>query len=77
MVPIPCLDHETLLRDQGGERSLILMEDSKEKFSKGEKLGFDARNAMVTNEEGAEIDSIEVIRDNDKLFLVEDPNSLM
>ncbi|CBI23771.3 unnamed protein product, partial [Vitis vinifera] len=43
----------------------------------GEKLGFDARNAMVTNEEGAEIDSIEVIRDNDTLFLVEDPNSLM
>ncbi|KAK2662360.1 hypothetical protein Ddye_000934 [Dipteronia dyeriana] len=42
----------------------------------GEKLGFDARNAMVTDEEGAEIDSIEVIRDNDKLFIVEDANCL-
>ncbi|KAJ0078308.1 hypothetical protein Patl1_37159 [Pistacia atlantica] len=40
----------------------------------GEKFGFDASNAMVTNEEGSEIDSIEVIRDNDKLFLVEDTN---
>ncbi|KAF5733502.1 potassium channel AKT2/3 [Tripterygium wilfordii] len=38
----------------------------------GEKFGFDASNAMVTNEEGAEIDSIEVIRDNDKLFIVDD-----
>lgn len=26
---------------------------------------------MVTNEDGAEIDSIEVIRDNDKLYFVE------
>ncbi|KAF8411833.1 hypothetical protein HHK36_004392 [Tetracentron sinense] len=43
----------------------------------GEKLGFDTRNAIVTNKEGAEIDSIEVIRDNDKLFIVEDTNSLM
>ncbi|XP_031285395.1 potassium channel AKT2/3 [Pistacia vera] len=40
----------------------------------GEKFGFDASNAMVTNEEGSEIDSIEVIRDNDKLFIVEDTN---
>ncbi|XP_057977463.1 potassium channel AKT2/3 isoform X2 [Malania oleifera] len=38
----------------------------------GERFGFDARRAMVTNEEGAEIDTIEVIRDNDKLFIVED-----
>ncbi|KAL7119567.1 hypothetical protein ACP275_02G070600 [Erythranthe tilingii] len=37
----------------------------------GEKFGFDAENAVVTNEEGAEIDCIEVIRDNDKLFIVE------
>lgn len=45
----------------------------------GEKFGFDASNARVTNEEGAEIDSIEVIRDNDKLFIyiVEDPRSLI
>ncbi|KAJ9687452.1 hypothetical protein PVL29_016084 [Vitis rotundifolia] len=107
-------DHETLLRDQGGEKEfndnggfkgtnvprvsiyrghplqrkesccteagrLIRLPNSlmELKAIAGEKLGFDARNAMVTNEEGAEIDSIEVIRDNDKLFLVEDPNSLM
>ncbi|KAF2319843.1 hypothetical protein GH714_019586 [Hevea brasiliensis] len=42
-----------------------------------EKFGFDARNAMVTDEEGSEVDSIEVVRDNDKLFIVEDPNSFM
>ncbi|XP_043704979.1 potassium channel AKT2/3 isoform X2 [Telopea speciosissima] len=40
----------------------------------GEKLGFDARNAIIMNDEGAEIDSIEVIRDNDKLFIVNDEN---
>ncbi|XP_021901658.1 potassium channel AKT2/3 [Carica papaya] len=38
----------------------------------GEKFGFDAKNTTVTNEEGAEIDSTEVIRDNDKLFIVEE-----
>ncbi|KAG6396383.1 hypothetical protein SASPL_142531 [Salvia splendens] len=37
----------------------------------GQKFGFDATNALVTNEEGAEIDSIQVIRDNDKLFIIE------
>lgn len=36
-----------------------------------EKLGFDGSEMMVTNEDGAEIDSIEVIRDNDKLYFVE------
>ncbi|KAL8535985.1 hypothetical protein ACS0TY_011575 [Phlomoides rotata] len=40
----------------------------------GEKFGFDGANAVVTNEEGAEIDSIEVIRDNDKLFIVHEIN---
>ncbi|CAN1143538.1 Potassium channel AKT2/3 [Linum perenne] len=40
----------------------------------GEKFGFDAGNAVVTNEEGSEIDCIEVIRDNDKIFIVEDPS---
>jgi len=38
----------------------------------GEKFGFDAKDTMVTNEEGAEIDCIDVIRDNDKLFFVEE-----
>ncbi|KAI5661553.1 hypothetical protein M9H77_20876 [Catharanthus roseus] len=42
----------------------------------GEKFGFDAMDALVINEEGAEIDSIEVIRDNDKLYLIDNPNTL-
>lgn len=37
----------------------------------GEKFGFGGNETMVTNEDGAEIDSIEVIRDNDKLYFVE------
>lgn len=41
----------------------------------GEKFGFDGVNELViTNEEGSEIDSIEVIRDNDKLFIVHESN---
>ncbi|XP_030552766.2 potassium channel AKT2/3 [Rhodamnia argentea] len=40
----------------------------------GKKFGFDATNAIIVDEEGTEIDCIEVIRDNDKLFVVEDPN---
>ncbi|OMP01617.1 hypothetical protein COLO4_11777 [Corchorus olitorius] len=39
----------------------------------GEKFGIDTKNAIVTDESGAEIDSIEVIRDNDKLFIFEVP----
>ncbi|KAJ3677990.1 hypothetical protein LUZ60_001793 [Juncus effusus] len=35
----------------------------------GEKLNIDANESIMTNKEGAEIDSIEVIRDNDKLFI--------
>lgn len=46
------------------------------KIIAGQKFGFDATNASVTDQEGSEIDSIEVIRDNDKLFIVEDPNCL-
>lgn len=41
----------------------------------GQKFGFDAKDALVTDEGGAEIDSIEVIRDSDKLYIVEDMNS--
>ncbi|GJM88664.1 hypothetical protein PR202_ga04753 [Eleusine coracana subsp. coracana] len=36
----------------------------------GEKLKVDAENAVIVSDEGAEIDSIDVIRDNDKLFVV-------
>ncbi|KAL5231634.1 hypothetical protein ABZP36_030410 [Zizania latifolia] len=35
-----------------------------------EKLKFDAKKALIMNDDGAEIDSIDVIRDNDKLFIV-------
>nr|XP_010930758.2 LOW QUALITY PROTEIN: potassium channel AKT2-like [Elaeis guineensis] len=38
----------------------------------GKRLGIDASNRTVTNADGAEIDSIEVLRHNDKLFIVED-----
>ncbi|CAI9103833.1 OLC1v1002404C1 [Oldenlandia corymbosa var. corymbosa] len=47
------------------------------KIMAGEKFGFDGTTAMLINEEGAEIDSIEVIRDNDKIFLIEDPNFML
>ncbi|NP_001312582.1 potassium channel AKT2/3-like [Nicotiana tabacum] len=46
------------------------------KIIAGQKFGFDATNALATDQEGSEIDSIEVIRDNDKLFIVEDPKCL-
>lgn len=57
---------------------LIKLPNSLEKLKKiaGEKFGFDAMNAMVTDEAGAEIDSIEVIRDNDKIFIAEVANCL-
>ncbi|KAF0926954.1 hypothetical protein E2562_028540 [Oryza meyeriana var. granulata] len=35
-----------------------------------EKLKVDAKKTLIMNDEGAEIDSIDVIRDNDKLFIV-------
>ncbi|AQK86135.1 potassium channel AKT2/3 [Zea mays] len=36
----------------------------------GEKLKVDTEKALIVNDEGAEVDSIDVIRDNDKLFVV-------
>jgi KHA, dimerisation domain of potassium ion channel len=36
----------------------------------GEKLRMDTADTILMNEGGAEIESIEVIRDNDKLFVV-------
>lgn len=38
----------------------------------GEKLGFGTTDLMVVDETGAEIDSMEVIRDNDKLFIIKE-----
>ncbi|XVF67687.1 hypothetical protein PTKIN_Ptkin10aG0141500 [Pterospermum kingtungense] len=54
---------------------LIILPDSLDELKNlaGGKFGIDPRNAVVTDEAGAEIDSIEVIRDNDKLFIVEEP----
>ncbi|KAL1336370.1 hypothetical protein HN51_030742 [Arachis hypogaea] len=51
---------------------LIRLPDSLEdlKTIAGKKFGFDAKDAMVTDEQGAEIDCIDVIRDNDKIFVV-------
>jgi potassium channel len=44
-------------------------------FSSGEKLKVvDAEKALIVNDEGAEVDSIDVIRDNDKLFVVTEEN---
>ncbi|TKY71362.1 Potassium channel AKT2/3 [Spatholobus suberectus] len=67
--------HPTVRREKGFMEAgkLIRLPDSLEELKTiaGEKFGFDAKDAMVTNEEGAEIDSIDVIRDNDKLFFVE------
>ncbi|ESQ55134.1 hypothetical protein EUTSA_v10024449mg [Eutrema salsugineum] len=53
---------------------LILLPPSLDDLKKiaGKKFGFDGSETMVTNEDGEEIDSIEVIRDNDKLYFVED-----
>ncbi|XP_048503364.1 potassium channel AKT2 isoform X2 [Beta vulgaris subsp. vulgaris] len=37
----------------------------------GEKFKVNATNLTIVNEEGAEVDSIQVIRDNDKLYVVD------
>lgn len=57
---------------------LIGLPDSLEKLKgiAGQKFGFDTKDALVTNEQGAEIDSVEVIRDNDKLYIFEYTNSI-
>lgn len=72
----PVVRRETCCMESG---RLIKLPDSLEQLKTiaGQKFGFDARNALVMDGEGAEIDSIEVIRDNDKLFIVEDSNSPM
>lgn len=69
----PRTRRETQCREPG---RLIKLPDSVEtlKSIAGEKFGFDAANACVTDEEGTIIDAVEVIRDNDKLFIVADSN---
>ncbi|GLT86273.1 hypothetical protein SLE2022_044200 [Rubroshorea leprosula] len=69
----PLVRKETCCREPG---RLIKLPNSLEELKKiaGENLRIsDVTNATVTNEEGDEIDSIEVIRDNDKLFINESP----
>ncbi|XP_022763287.1 potassium channel AKT2/3-like [Durio zibethinus] len=64
----PLMRKESCCTEPG---KLIRLPDSLEELKNfaGEKFGIDARNAIVTDEAGAEIDSIEVVRDNDKLFI--------
>ncbi|KAE8690627.1 Potassium channel AKT2/3 [Hibiscus syriacus] len=52
---------------------LIRVPDSLDELKNlaGQKLGIDARIATVTDEAGAKIESIELIRDNDKLHVFE------
>ncbi|XP_010245053.1 PREDICTED: potassium channel AKT2/3-like isoform X2 [Nelumbo nucifera] len=66
----PLVRKYTFASDSG---KLIKLPSSMEELKNiaGEKFAFDPKNAIITNEEGAEIDSIETIRDNDKLFIVE------
>ncbi|CAN8325574.1 unnamed protein product [Cochlearia groenlandica] len=51
---------------------LVLLPHSLDDLKKlaGEKFGLDGSKTMVTNEDGAEIDCIQVIRDNDKLYFM-------
>ncbi|XP_057431846.1 potassium channel AKT2/3-like [Lotus japonicus] len=67
--------HPVVKRERGVMEAgkLIRLPDSLEELKTiaGEKFGFDARDAMVTNDEGAEIDCIDVIRDNDKVYIFE------
>uniref|UniRef100_A0ACD5T935 Uncharacterized protein n=1 Tax=Avena sativa TaxID=4498 RepID=A0ACD5T935_AVESA len=61
------------VRNHGSEAGkLINLPATMEEFRTlvGEKLKVDAEKALVLNEEAAEIESVDVIRDNDKLFIV-------
>lgn len=61
------------LRNRTSEAGkLINLPGTMEEFKAivGEKLKVDAEKALIVSDEGAEIDSIDVIRDNDKLFMV-------
>ncbi|CAN6350930.1 unnamed protein product [Urochloa humidicola] len=65
------------LRNQSSEAGkLINLPATMEEFKAviREKLKVDAEKALIVNDEGAEIDSIDVIRDNDKLFVVTEEN---
>ncbi|KAK4737082.1 hypothetical protein R3W88_000779 [Solanum pinnatisectum] len=50
---------------------LIRLPDSLAKLKRhcSQRFGFDAKDALVTNEKGVEIDYVEVIRDNNNLYI--------
>ncbi|KAK8529907.1 hypothetical protein V6N13_102797 [Hibiscus sabdariffa] len=68
----PLMRKETCCMEPG---KLISLPESFEELKNiaGKRFGIDMRSAIITDEAGAEIDSIEVVRDNDKLFIVEEP----
>lgn len=46
-------------------------------FLTGKKFGIDASNKILMTEDGAEVETIDVLRDNDKLFVVEDEEFIL
>lgn len=46
-------------------------------FITGKKFGIDASNKILITEDGAEVETIDVLRDNDKLFVVEDEEFIL
>ncbi|XP_021727318.1 potassium channel AKT2/3-like [Chenopodium quinoa] len=59
--------------DRNATGRLIKLPSSFEELKRiaGQKFEVNADNITIVNEEGAEIDSIQVIRDNDKLYVLE------
>ncbi|CAL9192900.1 potassium channel AKT2 [Musa acuminata AAA Group] len=66
--------HPLLRNNCSGSGKLMCLPSTMEELKTiiGNKFEIDARNRILTNEDGAEVESIDVLRDNDKLFVVED-----
>ncbi|KAG6520091.1 hypothetical protein ZIOFF_017121 [Zingiber officinale] len=69
-----------LLRNSSSESGKLIflpstMQDLRETI--GKKFGIDARNKILITEDGAEVETIDVLRDNDKLFVVEDEEFML
>ncbi|XP_074274996.1 potassium channel AKT2/3-like isoform X2 [Silene latifolia] len=64
------------IRNDGSNNSptgkLVRLPDSLDQLKQiaGTKFNVDTRNVRFVNKEGAEVDSIDVIRDNDKLYMI-------
>ncbi|THU50872.1 hypothetical protein C4D60_Mb06t24930 [Musa balbisiana] len=71
--------HPLLRNNCSGSGKLMCLPSTMEELKTiiGNKFEIDARNRILTNEDGAEVESIEVLRDNDKLFVVEDEELVM